>query len=240
MKNKPQHCWGLFLQGDESMKYLWLVIVLIIVIIIVFNLELLRRKTTVELNKILYINNNYNLYFQLLKNKKLKLIYMQSTIMMFELDGYLMQGNNEETEKLFDLLDNAILTKGEKLELNQKKLSFYCQKKNDEKAKEAYEKISDLLKNSKNKDLIDECKIVYGVYILHDKSLKELLLNKIKNVHNQNTGLEYYRLAKLEYYDSNNQKAKEYLEIASKQLINTSWSDICNKCLNNLDNLDKY
>ncbi|MEG0076922.1 hypothetical protein [Anaerorhabdus sp.] len=222
------------------MEYLWLILVLIIVLIFILSLEQLRRKTTLELSKILYINRNFDLYFRLLENKKLKLIYTQSAILMFELDGYLMLGNDFKVEKIIQLLESSPLPKGEKLELNQRKLSFYCQKKNKRKAKEAYEELTILLNKSKNKELIDEYNLVYGIYILHDMSLKKLLLEKINNADNQNTGLFYYRLAKLEYYDSNNKKAREYLQIASKQLLNTSWANCCQKCLEDINNLDEY
>lgn len=217
------------------MKYLWLMLVLIFVIIIVLSLEQLRRKTTRELNKILYLDKDYQLYFSLLKNPRLNLIFTKQTIKLFELDGYLIQGRDKEIQNLFEIIKNNPLPKGEKIEFNQKMLSYYCQRKNSKKAKEAFDELNILLKGNKNDLIKKETEIIYRLYILRDQDLKkELLMTANRD------GLTEFRLAKLSYYNGNLDEAKQFIESALTQLKGTSWYQICEECNQNLSSLDLY
>ncbi|HBE78494.1 MAG TPA: hypothetical protein DDW65_12070, partial [Firmicutes bacterium] len=62
-------------------KFLYYAIFLIVVFIILFLLSKLRRKSTQELEKILYFQNNPKLYLQLLKNPMLKVLYRKSILL---------------------------------------------------------------------------------------------------------------------------------------------------------------
>lgn len=217
------------------MEYLWLMLVLILVITIVLSLEQLRRKTIQELNKVLYRDKNDQLYFSLLNNSRLNLIFTKNTIQLLKLDGYLIQGNNQETQNLFEMIKNNSLPKGEKIEFNQKKLSYYCQKRNSKKAKEALDELNHLLKGNKNESLKKECELIYRLYVLQDQDLKKELLSS-----SNRDGLTEFRLAKLSYYAGNLDEAKQFIESALNQLKGTSWHPICKECIKDLSNLELY
>jgi hypothetical protein len=204
-------------------------ILLILIFVIIFLLAKLRQKTTNELEKVLYIQNKPELYLQLLKNSKLKILYSKSTLLHFELNAYLLQGDDIQTENIIRLLDAMTMTKGQSLEYNQKKLSYYCSLGSKDKAQDALNKIESILskvKGDKAQSILKESKLIFDIYIRHDtKLIKEL--EQIQAIQQGATrGLTLYRLAKLSYFDKSESRAHGYLVQAKELLKNTAWFDI--------------
>ena len=222
-------------------KFFYFITLLFLIFLIIFLLNKLREKTTNELEKVLYIQNKPKLYLQLLKNGKLKIIYKRSTLYQFKLNAYLLLGDDFQIENITKSLDIMKMTKGESLEYNQKKLSYYCSQSNKEKAHAAFNKIENILskaKGNKAKLIRKESKLIFDIYINHDTNLIKELERIQVNQQGIIRGLTLYRLAKLSYFDQNNKKAQAYLVQAKELLRNTVWFDIVESALKNMSILN--
>lgn len=222
-------------------RFFYIAILLILIFLIIFLLNKLRQKTTNELEKVLYIQNKPKLYLQLLKNPKLKILYNKSTLLQFELNAYLLLGDDFQIQNIIKLLDAMIMTKGESLEYNQKKLSYYCLKGKKDKAQEALNKIEAILskpKENQTQMILKESKLIFDIYIRHDtKLIKELEQIQV-NQQGVTRGLTLYRLAKLSYFDGNKKKAKAYLIQAKELLNNTVWFDVIESAVKDMSVLN--
>lgn len=198
-------------------------------------------KTTNELEKVLYIQNNPGLYLQLLKNPKLKILYRKSTLLQFELNAYFLLGDAKQIDKIIKLADAMIMTKGENLEYYQKKISYYCSQGEKDKAQAALNKIESILSKVKGKQtqlISKESRLIFDIYIMHDtKLIKELEQIQVKQK-GVVRGLTLYRLAKLSYFDQNNKKAQAYLVKSKELLRNTVWFDIVESALKDMSILN--
>jgi len=222
-------------------RFVYFASLLILVFFIIFILNKLRLKTTNELEKVLYIQNNPKLYLQLLKNPRLKILYKKSTLFQFELIAYLLLGDTYQIENTIKLLDDMTMTKGENLEYYQKKLSYYCSQGKKDKAQASLNKIESILSKAKGNQaqvIRKESKLIFDIYIKHDtKLIKELELIKV-NQQGVIRGLTLYRLAKLSYFDQNNKTAHAYLVESKELLINTVWFDIVESALKDMSILN--
>lgn len=221
--------------------FLYYLIFLILIFLIVFLLNKLRQKTTNELEKVLYIQNNPKLYLQLLKNPRLKILYRKSALLQFELNAYLLSGDDTQIESTIKFLDAMTMTKGESLEYNQKKLSYYSSMGEKDKAKEALDKIENILSKARGdlaQSILRESKLIFDIYINHDTKLIEGLETVLVNQQGAARGVTLYRLAKLYYFDGNNNKARAYLDQAKELLHNTAWFDIVESALKDMSVLN--
>lgn len=224
-------------------KYLWLAFVLMVVLVVVLLLERLRRETTKTLDKILYVDQKPQLYLELLKNKRLQWIFTKQTIQQLELNAYLLLDDHKKINDYFDLLSYSPMNKGQKLELNTKKLSYYCLNQNKQKALEAKEVIQELLAKSKDKkniELLNESHLIYDIYINHDITLIKSLDEQSKHQQGVMKGITLFRCAKLSVYAQNNQQALDYLNQAQPLLKNTEYEEKITKALSNVSLLKKY
>lgn len=150
-------------------------------------------------------------------------------------------GADSEIENTVKLLDMMKMTKGESLEYNQKKLSYYCSLGNKDKAQDALKKIENILskaKGDKAQWLLKESKLIYDIYISRDTKLIRELEKVQAGQQGATRGLTLYRLAKLYYFDKDNSKAREYLVQAKELLKNTFWFDIAESALKDLSVLN--
>lgn len=210
-------------------KFIYIIILLTLMLLVIFLLNRLRQRTTNELEKVLYIQNKPELYLELLKNPRLKILYAKSTLLQFELNAYFLLGNNFEIERIINLLDTMPMAKGQALEYNQKKLSYYCSQGEKRKAQASLNKIEEILSKAKGNHvqaMLKESKLIFDIYINHDTKLIKELEQIQSDQQGAIRGLTLYRLAKLCYFDKNNRKAQEYLNEARSLLQGTAWFDI--------------
>lgn len=211
------------------LKYIYLIGVIVIVVLWSIFLRKLRKYTTQELENVLYIQQNTQLYLNLLTNKKLKLLYRSSSLFMFKLDAYLLLGDDSKIQEIFELLDQSKMTKGERLEYNAKKLSYYSLKQDKDQSSNALETIDKLLKDNKKEAYIkvrDDSHFIYRIYIEHDTSLIPTLKKDINKLQGIQKGIQLFRLAKLYHYDHKDEQAKSSLQNALPLLGNTNWHAI--------------
>lgn len=224
-------------------RLIYFMILLPAIFLALFLLSRLRRKTTNELEKVLYLQNDPQLFLKLLANPKLKILYRKSTLLQFELNAYLLSGDDLQIERVTGLLDAMAMTKGESLEYQQKKLSYYCSKGDKAKAEAALNRIESILSKAKGDQarfILKESRIIFGVYIEHDtKLIKELEKAQMKEK-GAVRGITLYRLAKLCYFDGDYKKAQAYLLEAKEMLHNTAWFDIVELALIDMSVFDRF
>ncbi len=223
--------------NDNMWKYLYPIIVISIIFFGQRILVGLRRMSTVELYKVLYNQNNPELFLSLLKNPRLKLLYKKSVLLQFKLDAFLVRGEHSNIIALFDELDHMSLTKIEKLELNQKKLSYYCGEGYNKEALHTLVEIEKIIKKSKSKQLQNillENHLTYRIYIKHDVQLIPKLIELLKIQTGVIKGITQYRIAKLYYYKGDEILARKYLNESRFNLTGTIWQPIVNWAIEDL------
>ena len=215
-------------------KYLYLILFPVIIYIVIVLLNKLRQRTTNELEKILFIQNNPELYLKLLKNPKLKLLYGKGTRLQFELNAYLLTGDDAKTADTIEIMNTVPMTKGQSLEFHQKKLSYYCSLGKKKEAEAALTKIESILAKVKGdhaRFILRESRMIFNIYIRHDTGLIAELEEAQKNEQGFSRGLTLYRLAKLSFFAQNDKKTQGYLLQAKELLANTAWMDIVESAL---------
>ena len=224
-------------------RVLWFLFVVCLLLICLPFLEKLRRESTLQLDKVLYVDHNPQLYLKLLENKRLRLVYSKTTIKGLQLDAYLMMQDHEKIIETMNILESAPMGKGAKLEFNEKKLSYYCLKGNQVKAKEALDAIHQLLdkvKKDKYQKIVVDSDIIYGIYIDKDVSLIDDLEKQVETQEGSTKGITLFRLAKLYLIKQESKRCISMLQQATSLVKGTSYEEIVKECLNNLAKLDEY
>jgi len=222
-------------------RFIYILILFTLMLLIIFLLNRLRKKTGSELDRILYIQNKPELYLQLLKNPRLKLLYTKSTLEQFEFNAYLLLGRDQEIKRIINSLDSIPMTKGQSLEYNLKKLSYYCSEGDSVKAEDTLKKIEAVLskvKGSKAQSILNESKLIFHIYIMHDTKLIKDLEEIQREQKGAARGITLYRLAKLNYFDGNDKGAKSYLEEAKELLKGTPWFEVAEAALKDMSILN--
>ncbi len=215
-------------------KYLYFIIFPVVIYFIFFFLNKLRQKTTNELEKVLFIQNNPTLYLQLLENPNLKLLYGKSTRLQFKLNAYLLTGDDSNITDTIALMDAIVMSKGQDLEYQQKKLSYYCSSGKKDEAEAALQKIERILAKGKGEHaqfILKESRMIFNIYVMHDTELIPELEEASRKEQGFTRGLTLYRLAKLNFFKQNDKKAQSYLLQAKELLANTVWSDVVESAL---------
>lgn len=225
-------------------QFLFVLLICIIIILIVLLLTKLRRETTRKLEEILFIQNDVQTYLTVLNNNKLlKLLYPKGTIENFVLDGYLMLNEDDMIEKQFAKVESFHLNKGELLDFNLKKLSYFAKVNNKKKAKQALEAINQLLEKTaefKYQEIKEEASRIYWLYIEKDVSLEDELLQLLKKQTGIQKGITYFRLAKIAYYKNDKKEIEKYLDLAKPLLKETNYKQIIELCQKDFHKLNDF
>lgn len=207
--------------------------------IFLFNVK---KKTTLELQDLLYRRGQLFLYLELLKNKRLRIAFSKVELKLLKLEGLLALGTDEEVETLIIELDNTKLKKRYKLDFLNKRFTYFVEKNNKKEAKKTYEDLEFLLaknKHSEAKKILKEAKRVLDIYINRDTSLINTLIVEAKETENQVVkGVNYYRIAKLYYFSKDNKKAREYLQEAKPLVSGTYYEGIISEALKDIKILE--
>ena len=223
--------------------YLWGLLIILLIWIILSILVQLRRKTVSELNNVLYVNKNIKLYLSLLENPRLKLLFPQSTIENFRLDGLLFTNDEAEIKKQFSKLDRENMSKGVAIDYQTKKLSYFAKLGDAEQSKQAVDYLIKNLSGTKNKhnsEILEEANRIYEIYILKNIELIDTLKNQAENQNGKMKGITLFRIAKLYYFKQEENEAKKYLLKAQPICKNTDHEEIINDCLKDLSLLNQY
>ncbi len=221
--------------GTEHLIYF--LVVLVLTLLVFFLLSYLRKQTSQKITELLYVERNYILYQELLKNKRLRWIYRRVTIELYKLYGYLEEGNDKEALEVINKIEHMKLNRYEHIEFIMKKFSFFISTQDKKRSKQALEQFEAKLDKSKNKVLLDqlnEAKLIYSIYMDKDVSLIETLKEKVEEqTNNIIKGVTYFRIAKLYYFKKELNKVKDYLTIASPLVKGTYYEPIIEEALQN-------
>ncbi|MDO4499643.1 MAG: hypothetical protein Q4B60_00045 [Erysipelotrichaceae bacterium] len=223
--------------------YKLVIAITILIVVFIMFLFKLRKQTISELNKVLLIDNNPKLYLELLNNKRLNLLFEKASIEHLRLKAYLILNDEKLIEDSFDKLDQMKLSKGERVEYNTLKLSYYAKKVNAEKSKEALEELEILLDNARteeSKEILKDAKIIYEVYVAKNNTVHKELQKLSKEQNGLKKGITLFRLAKLSNYQGNNDSVNKYLNEALKYSKGSTYELIIEECLKDNSKLNEY
>lgn len=215
-----------------NIEFSWSYLVYTLFIFLIFIgvrilLNYLRKQTIKQLNNLLYGQENYFLYQELLNNKRLKYIFRKQMLDIMRLNGYLLEGNDKKIVELIEKLDIAKLEPYEKLDYYQKRFSYFVEHRNKEEAKKSLLMLKNLFKKTSNikvKKLLDEAELIYGIYIKRDTKLINELIEKTKTISDPLIkGITEYRIAKLYYYANNHTEVDYYLAQAKENVLGSYW-----------------
>ncbi|MGI6510220.1 MAG: hypothetical protein ACOX1L_06570 [Erysipelotrichaceae bacterium] len=213
---------------------LFILLIGIIIIFIILQLTRLRRETTLKLEEILYVNSDVKTYLNVLNNNKLlKLLYPAGTIENLILDGYMMLDDADIIEKQFEKVEALHLNKGELLDFNLKKLSYFAKADNKKKSKQALDAINKILENNnkeKYREIKEEADRIFRLYIDKDVSLENKLLQLANRQKGIQKGITYFRLAKIAYYKKEQKDVEKYLNLAKPLVERTNYQQIVELC----------
>lgn len=218
-----------------SFVFEWIYIIYPVILFILFMgtrliLVKMRRKTDLELQRILFRMKNLFLYEELLKNPRLGLLFTRTEREFLKLNGYMVLGTNNQIVHQFDLLNHQKLSPKMALDLYHKQMTYYIDSVQYEEALISYHKLRDLLikqKHDQAKKILEEADLIVQIYIHHDPSVMDVLIRQLDQTSNELIkGVIYYRLAKLSYYAKRMKDVESYLKKAEPLLKQTTYEPI--------------
>jgi hydrogenase maturation factor len=194
-------------------------------------LTIIRYRTLNELNQLLMKERNYFLYQELLSNKKLRLAFSKKQIALLKLKGFMMEGKDQEIIQLINMMN---LKGYSKLDYLLKRFTYFIEVMNSKESKHSLNMLEELTAKAKDnkdaRDIIQEARLTYAIYIDRDTSLIHKLNEMIDKTDNDKVkGIIYYRLAKLYYFDQSNKYMNKALAEAKTLLAGTYYEDIIMK-----------
>lgn len=215
------------------------------VLIFLFNRFLLtvRNKTSQKLDQLLLQQRNYFLYQELLKNKRLRLVFSKSQIHLLRLKGYMLEGNDEKILDTVQVLDKSRLRAYVKVDYLLKRFTYFIDvldKDESRKSLDMLETMASKIKDNQELDeFLKEAKLTYQIYIDRNTNLIPTLKKMIINSKNEKIiGVLYYRLAKLYYFNGQSKEVDIALKNAETLLKGTYYMDVIKLAKENKRTLD--
>lgn len=215
-----------------SFVFDWIYIAYPILLFILFvGLRLIlinmRKKTDLELQRLLFKLRNLFLYEELLNNPRLGLLFTKTEREFLRLNGYMALGSDEKIIKQFTKLSEQKLKPKLTLDLYHKELTYYIDAVKYNQALNSYAKLKDILlkqKHEQAKNLLEEADLIVSIYIHKDISLIPRLIEQAEKTDNMlMKGVIYYRLAKLSYFAKKAKDVDFYLKQADPLLKHTTY-----------------
>lgn len=209
------------------------IVIFIILISLLLLHNIFKKRIINELNYLLSINS-FDLYFELLKNKRISLFFSKNSLLLFELEGFLHSGENEKVENSIKKLDSKKLKSVDLFLFHQKRFSYYILINNEKESLKSLNVLRNIFKSQteETRKIIEDANIVYQVYIKKNtKLIPKLIYKESIEINPFNKGLIQYKIAKLYYYQNNIDKVKHYLKKADKNLLGTYWDLIIKEAL---------
>jgi len=233
----------MFLASWFSVWYIIYPIILFLIFVgFTYVLSYIRQSAIREINRLLYVKQEFDIYQEFLENKRLKLIFSKGQLQVLRLNGAILGKNDELAKSVIYKTDKMKLKPYERLDFYQKRFSFFVEEGNKKEANISLENLKTLLgKNTKKEatEILEEAKLVYSIYIEHDTSKISVLVEKSELIKEPLTkGINYFRIAKLFHFKSQKSEVKKYLFLAKPFLENTYYEDIVISALKDESILD--
>lgn len=204
-----------------ALTYLWL-------------LFLSRARANAEEELIRLYREDLDTYIERLRNnRRLGLVFRKSTLLLYLLDGYMAQGDEENARKAVERLDDLRLSPQERVDFYQKRLSYFAQVQNAEEANKSYTLLESYLvhlkaaSSEKYAQMLSEASNILRIYIDRDVKLIGPLMQKAAGMKNPVLrGVTQYRIAKLAYFKKDMEMVDKYLRRAQGNVKGTYYEAI--------------
>lgn len=210
--------------------------------LLIILLSYLQKLILAELDKVLYQEDNPAKYLRMLESKRIEFFLRKGSMLLLKLNGFLVLEDENGIQKIISEANTTRMRNNEKLLLHQKLLNHFLIEQNRKQAENSYQEIVELLKNEKDeklKEILEDTRLLYGVYLEKDIKLIPRLLELQQLQSGKKQGITNYRLAKLYWYSGNKQKMMEHLELAKEELNGTEWSDLIKQAIEQPSILDQ-
>ena len=228
------------LQGISVGRWWPLILTLVMMVLVFLALRLLsalRAQAEREL-RLLY-QRDVSLYLERLEhNRRLKLIFRPSMLLLYRLEGHMKQGDDPAIRQIIAQLDQMRLPPRDKLLFLQDRLSFFVSAGEWDQARASRDSLVDFLHKTKAdrqdryQKVIADADQIIGVYVDRDTSLIPALRAQAADTADPaQRGVLQYRLAKLYHFAGDGEMRRVYLKRAAKNLKNTYYSVIIKEAL---------
>lgn len=208
----------------------------ILITTIMSLVQRLRQDFLKKLSLILYEEQNPDYYLKELNSFAGKLFMSKRDRMLLSVDALMLKKEYSAVTEIFKALDSLKLSELHQLALCQKKIAYYLETLNNDKAIESYNQLKELCQEARQpaiKLLLDESDILIHVYAKKDGYYAQSLETKARAVNDSITkGICLYR-AGVSYYNLNEiDKCKSLLEEAAFYLKGTMYEKAIQQVLN--------
>lgn len=225
-------------------RFVIYIIIAIIFALIFIIFSKLKKNYIMNMSKILYVDNNPDLFINKLESIQGKIFINKKTRLFRLIDAYALKQDINLVIKVFKELEAKKLSFGQKVSLYEKEVSYYVQNQKYEEAKTANDKVQELAKQVEIQDLqaiAKDCQALIEVYVNKDGSLASVMADNGDKANIDSVkGTYYFRAAKCYYYRNDNKMIEKYLEKAQKYLNKTSLKNVIEECIKDHNCLDKY
>ena len=215
----------------SGVDWLPLALTLVMMALIFLALRLLsalRTQAEKELRRL--YQQDVALYLERLEhNRRLKLVFRKSVLLLYRLEGYMKLGDNQMIRQIIAQLDQMSLQPRDKLLFLQDRLSFFVSTWDEARA--SRDSLVSFLHKSKAdrqaqyQKVIADADQIIGVYVERDTSLIPALRAQAADTADPvQRGVLQYRLAKLYHFAGNVEMRQVYLKRAAKNLQNTYYA----------------
>ena len=215
----------------SGVDWLPLALTLVMMALIFLALRLLsalRTQAEKELRRL--YQQDVALYLERLEhNRRLKLVFRKSVLLLYRLEGYMKLGDNQMIRQIIAQLDQMSLQPRDKLLFLQDRLSFFVS--TGDEARASRDSLVSFLHKSKAdrqaqyQKVIADADQIIGVYVERDTSLIPALRAQAADTADPvQRGVLQYRLAKLYHFAGNVEMRQVYLKRAAKNLQNTYYA----------------
>lgn len=211
----------------------WLIVLTIVMMALVFiglwGLSVLRGQVEREL-RLLY-QQNVELYLERLEhNKLLGVVFRKPVLLLYRLEGYMKQGDDEAIRRTIAQLDRMNLPPRDRVQFYQQRLSFFASAGDGEQARASRDALAAFLKKSKAdrveryQAMLQDADQIVSVYVDRDTSLIPALREQAAQTADPiQRGVLQYRLAKLYHFAGDGDMVQVYLKRAGKNLKKTAY-----------------
>jgi hypothetical protein len=208
-------------------------IVMVLLAFLMIQLTLsLRVSTEKELERLRFTNPELFLE-RLQNNRRLNWVFRKNELLLMQLDGQMRLGKDAETRRLIETLDSQRLEPREKVEFLQKRMSFFASTGNTTEAKASYKRLDGYLHAVKAdqveqyRSILEEGEEIIQVYLDKNPHYRSTLQAKTATTKNPvQKGIRLYRLAKLSWFDGDEESARGYLSQAKPLLQHSDYAPI--------------
>lgn len=231
-----------FIQGGAAALT---AVMTVLVFVGLWGLASLRGQAEQEL-RLLY-QRNVDLYLERLENnKRLGLVFRRPVLLLFRLEGYMKKGDDEAIRRTIAQLDGMRLPPRDRVQFCQQRLSFFAAAGDAAEARASRDALAACLRKAradrveKYQAMLRDADQILAVYLDRDTSLIPALRDQAAQTSDPvQRGVLQYRLAKLFYFDQNDEMVQVYLKRARKNLQKTVYEVMIEEALEDRSALER-